>query len=328
MDRRVSLIVPLRFNRSELHLGGFSYRGIARLKPGATLALATADAGRMLPINIEQFPAPPGFSKEMFKDARIAPNLRLVKDDLLGDISNTLWVLMGTVGIVLLIACANVANLLLVRAEGRQQEFALRAALGAGWGRIARELLMESVTLGVAGGVLGLALAYGAVRLLAASEFAQLPRLDNISIDLLAIAFTFGASIVAATLFGLIPVFKYARPQLSLALRSGGRSLSSSRDRQRTRNVLVVVQVALAVVLLVSSGLLIRTFQALRSVEPGFSTPHDIQTIRFAIPDTAVKDPSRRYLESQSGSFGCRGESRIPARRCAGPGTCESGGLS
>jgi predicted permease len=293
MDRRVSLMSPLRFNRAELKLGGFSYLGLGRLKPGVTLAQANADAARMLPIHIEQFQPPAGFTKAMFNDARIAPTLRLMKDDLLGDISNTLWVLMGTVGIVLLIACANVANLLLVRAEGRQQELAVRAALGAGWGRIARELLMESVALGLTGGVLGLGLAYGALRLLAASDFTQLPRLDNVSIDLWAVVFTFGAAIFAATIFGLTPVFKYARPQLSLALRSGGRALSSSRDRQRTRNVLVVVQIALALVLLVSSGLLIRTFQALRNVDPGFSAPRHVQTIGISIPDTTVKEPEQ-----------------------------------
>jgi putative ABC transport system permease protein len=291
MDRRVSLMSPLRFNPATLHLGGFSYQGLARLKPEATLAQANADVARMLPIDMERFPAPPGFNKDMFKDARIGPNLRFMKDDLLGDIGNTLWVLMGTVGIVLLIACANVANLLLVRAEGRQQELAVRAALGAGWGRIARELLMESLALGLTGGALGLGLAYGALRLLGASEFTQLPRLDNVSIDLRAVLFTVGAAIVAAMLFGLIPVFKYARPQLALALRSSGRSLSTSRDRQRARNVLVVVQVALALVLLVSSGLLIRTFQALRNVDPGFSNPDTVQTIGISLLDTVVKEP-------------------------------------
>ncbi len=222
MDRRVSLISPLRFNRSELRLGGFSYLGLGRLRPGVTLEQANADAARMLPLHIEQFQAPPGFNKAMFNDARIAPKLRLMKDDLLGDISNTLWVLMGTVGIVLLIACANVANLLLVRAEGRQQELAVRAALGAGWGRIARELLMESTTLGLAGGVLGLGLASGALQLLAASDFTQLPRLDNVSIDLWAVVFTFGAAIFAATIFGLIPVFKYATPAALACLAQRG----------------------------------------------------------------------------------------------------------
>jgi predicted permease len=241
----------------------------------------------------KMFPPPGGFTAKMFDDARIGPNLRFLKDDLIGDVGNTLWVLMGTVGMVLLIACANVANLLLVRADGRQQELAIRAALGAGWGRIARELLFESTLLGVVGGALGLALAYAALRLLAASGLAHLPRMDSISIDPWVLAFTLAISLAAGLIFGLIPVFKYARPHLSQALRGGGRSLSQSKDRHRARSVLVVVQVALALVLLVSSGLMIRTFQALRHVDPGFTDAQEVQTLRISIPNAQVKEPER-----------------------------------
>ena len=137
---------------------------------------------------------------------------------------------MGTVGMVLLIACANVANLLLVRADGRRQELAIRAALGAGWGRIARELLLESLLLALAGGALGLALAYAALRALVASSLIHLPRLDNIAIDPVVVAFTLGIALAAGLIFGLIPVFKYARPHISQSLRGGGRSLSHSRN--------------------------------------------------------------------------------------------------
>ena len=293
MDRKASLVMPLRFDRAEVRLGNFSYQGVARLKPGVTLAQATADVARMLPMASKMFPPPGGYSAKMFDDARIGPNLRFLKDDLLGDIGNTLWVLMGTVGMVLLMACANVANLLLVRADGRQQELAIRAALGAGWGRIARELLLESLLLGAVGGTLGLGLAYGALRMLAASGLAHLPRIEDISIDGWALAFTLGISLAAGLIFGLIPVFKYARPHLSQALRGGGRSLSQSKDRHRARSILVVVQVALALVLLVSSGLMIRTFQTLRHVDPGFAGAHDVQTLRISIPSTQVKEPER-----------------------------------
>ncbi len=293
MDLKLSMLMPLQIDRSEVHLGNFSYRGVARLKPGVTLAQASADVARMLPFATREFAAPSGFSAKMFEDARIGPNLRFLKDELLGDIGNTLWVLMGTVGIVLLIACANVANLLLVRADGRRQELAIRAALGAGWGRIARELLLESLLLGLAGGALGLALAYAALRALVASGLEHLPRIENISIDPWVLAFTLAISLAAGIIFGLIPVLKYARPQLSNALRSGGRSFSQSKDRHRARSVLVVVQVALALVLLVSSGLMIRTFQALRHVEPGFTNAREVQTLRISIPGTQVKEPER-----------------------------------
>jgi predicted permease len=197
---------------------------------------------------------------------------------------------MGTPGIVLLIACANVANLLLVRAEGRQHELAIRAALGAGWRDIARELLMESVALGLLGGALGLGLAYGAIRVLIAMAPTHLPRLSEVSIDPAVILFTFAIALVTGVLFGMIPVIKYAGPQIANALRGGGRTASQSRERHEARNVLVVVQVALALVLLIGSGLMIRTFQALRRVDPGFD-PKDALTLRIAIPETQVKDP-------------------------------------
>jgi putative ABC transport system permease protein len=293
MDRKVSIVTPLRFNRAEVHLGNFSHQGVARLKPGVTLEQANADIARMLPMAVRMFPPPMGYTAKMFDDARIGPNLRFLKEDLVGDIGNTLWVLMGTVGMVLLIACANVANLLLVRADGRQQELAIRAALGAGWGRIARELLFESLLLGGVGGALGLGLAYGALRVLAASGLSHLPRIESISIDPWVLAFTAGISLAAGFIFGLIPVFKYARPHLSQALRGGGRSISQSKDRHRARSVLVIVQVGLAVVLLISSGLMIRTFQALRHIDPGFTGAHEVQTLRISIPGTQVKEPER-----------------------------------
>jgi putative ABC transport system permease protein len=204
-----------------------------------------------------------------------------------------LWVLMGTIGLVLLIACANVANLLLVRAESRQQELAIRAALGAGWGSIAREMLLESVTLGVLGGGLGLGLAYVALRILVAKGPETLPRLGEIGIDPVVLGFTLAVSLLAGLLFGLIPVVKYAGPNLASALRGGGRTLSQSRERHRARNTLVVVQVALALVLLIGSGLMIRTFQALRNVKPGFTRPEEVQLLRIVIPEGHVKEPER-----------------------------------
>lgn len=293
MDQKADLLIPLRFDRAKTNLGAFSYLGVGRLKPGATLKQADADLARMLPLVLRRFPPPAGWTAKMFEDARIAPNLRLLKDDLVGDIGKMLWVLMATVGIVLLIACANVANLLLVRADARQQELAIRAALGAAWTRIARELLFESVTLGVVAGVVGLGLSWAALKLLSASDLVRLPRAHNIHIDVWVMLFAMVTSITVSVLFGLIPVVRYAKPQIANALRGGGRSISASRDRHRVRNLLVVVQVALALILLVTSGLMIRTFRNLHRVDPGFTNAAELQTVRIAIPDEQVKEPER-----------------------------------
>ena len=291
LDRQPSFLLPLRLDRSTTFLGNFSYRGMARLKPGLIIEQASADVTRMIPIALQKFPAPPGYSAKMFTEARLGPKLLPLKQEMVGDIGKTLWVLMGTLGIVLLIACANVANLLLVRAEGRQQELAIRAALGAGWRQIAKELLLESVALGLAGGAVGLGVAWGAVRLLIAKAPANLPRLNEISIDPAVILFTLAVSLFAGLLFGLIPVLKYAGPRLAGALRAGGRTLSQSKERHRARSALAIVQVALALVLLIGSGLMIRSFQALHRVDPGFTNANELQTLRIGIPESQVRDP-------------------------------------
>ncbi len=288
MNRKTELILPLRFDRAKVFVGNFSYQSVARLMPGVTIAQANADVARMLPIMLRKFPPAPGISVKMFEDLHLGAAVRPLKNDVVGDVGKLLWVLMGTVGIVLFIACANVANLLLVRAEGRQQELAIRAALGAGWGQIARELLLESTALGLAGGALGLGVAYAVVRLVVALGPSNLPRLDNIAIDPTVLLFALGISLAAGLLFGLAPVLKYAGPRLGSALRDGGRTLSMGRERHRARNALVVVQVALALVLLISSGLMIRTFQALNRVQPGFTHPEQILSLRLSIPYSQV----------------------------------------
>jgi predicted permease len=285
-----AVILPLRWDRNKTNLGNFSYEGIARLKPGVTMEQASADIARMLPIVSRTFPAPPGFSAKIFDDARIGPNLRPLKIDVIGDVGGTLWVLMGSIGLVLLIACANVANLLLVRVEGRRQELAVRSALGASPYRIAGELLLESITLGFLGSALGLGLAYAALRILVLIAPEGIPRINEIGIDGPVLLFTFVISLLASVLFGCIPIFKYAGVRLSTGIREGGRANSGSREQHRARSVLVVVQVSLALVLLICSGLMIRTFRALTHVNPGFAQPAQVQTFRIGIPDTQVKD--------------------------------------
>jgi predicted permease len=285
------LILPFAFDRSKLSLPGFFLQGIGRLKPGATIAQANADLARLLPVWMDSWPF--DGNPRIYETWRITPALLPLKQEAVGNVSDVLRVVMGTIGIVMLIACANVANLLLVRADARQQELAVRAALGAGWGRIVRELLLESLVLGVIGGALGLVLAYAGLSYLVALGPATLPRLSEISLDARAFAFTFVLSLISGLLFGLIPALKYAGPRISLTLRSAGRNASSSRERHRTRNLLVVVQVAMALVLLVSAGLMIRTFQALRTVEPGFTHAEQLQTVRVSIPFQLIPEPER-----------------------------------
>lgn len=308
LDMDIALIRPLQFDRNKTFLGNFSFDGVARLKPGITLAQANADGARMLPIVNRSFQAPPGLSVKLFEQARITPAFRPFEQTMIGDIGTVLWVLMGTIGIVLLIACANVANLLLVRAESRHLELAIRAALGASRARIALELLTESMTLAVLGGAGGLLVAFGALRLLLATAPAGLPRLADIAIDPPVLLFSLAISVFAGLLFGSIPVFKHAGAKLATGMREGGRGLSQTRERHRARNGLVVIQVALALVLLISSGLMIRTFRTMMRIQPGFANPAHVQTFTLSIPEAQVKDAEkfcacRTIFSNNSGVF-------------------------
>jgi predicted permease len=295
-EKDAAIIAPFKWDRSKTKLGNFSYRALARLKPGVTMEQASADVARMLPIAIRSFPTPEGFSIKLFEQAQIGPNLRPLKQDVVGDVGNVLWVLMGSIVGVLLIACANVANLMLVRVEGRRQELAIRTALGAGWRRIAGELLFESVILGLLGSLLGLALAYGALQVLVAMAPTGIPRIHEIGIDVPVLLFTLAIALFSSVLFGSIPIFKYSGARLNTGLREGGRALSASRGQHRARNILVVVQVALALVLLICSGLMIRTFRALTHVPPGFTGPDAVQSFRFYVPETDIPDTERERL--------------------------------
>lgn len=291
LDFTPDLILPLKFDRAHIGLSNFSYQGIARLKPGITIAQANADIARLLPI-WERSWSSTTLSQYYIDNWRIAPAVRPLKRDVIGSIGDVLWVVMGTVCLVLLIACANVANLLLVRAEARQQELAIRAALGAGWGRIVRELLFESLVLGLIGGAIGVAFANAALRLLVAHGPTNLPRLSEVSLDTTALCFSFAISLLSGLLFGLIPALRYAGPRISMALGSG-RTASTSRNRRRAQDVLVIAQVALALILLISAGLMLRTFATLRNVQPGFTRADHIQTLRVSFPapnpDAAVQ---------------------------------------
>jgi predicted permease len=287
-----AVLLPFRFNHAEVRSGDFSYRAVARLKPGVTLQQANADVARMIPLSFDRFALWPGLTRKMFEEARLSPDVHPLSQDVIGGVDRVLWIIAGTVGIVLLIACANVANLFLVRAEGRQQELAIRAALGASRRRIANELLSESIGLALAGGAVGLLLAWAGIQVLARLAPPGLPRIDEIRIDFLVLLFTFAIAIVTGLLFGLIPVMRFGTPN-SAALKEGGRSASDAPGRHRARNALVVSEIALALVLLVAAGLMIRTLLALRQVESGFVRPHQVQTFRLSIPAAIVKEPQK-----------------------------------
>jgi predicted permease len=280
------IILPLRINRAA-PVPVWRHLGVARLKPGVTVAQANADVARMVAIWSAPSELPP-----QFRNTRYGASLRLLNQDVVGTVAPTLWILMGTIGIVLLMACANVATLLLVGADARRQEFAIRAALGARWTRVARALLVESLTLALLGGVLGVGLAYGGLRALVAIGPADLPRLSEISIDIVALGFAVLVSLLSGLLFGFIPILRHSETQLATAIGSG-RGGSLTRERQRSRHLVVAVQMALALVLLVSSGLMIRSFQALRRVDPGFSQPERVQTLSVSIPVSEVAEPER-----------------------------------
>jgi predicted permease len=286
---RPEIVLPMPLDASAPRGISFGFQALARLKPGVTLAQANADVARLISL------LPPVFAR-----LELRPNVRPLADDVIGNVGEILWILMAAVGVVLLIACGNVANLFLVRAEGRQQELAMRAALGASRGRITRALLAESVVLALAGGVVGVALAQAATGLLRTMAPAEeLPRVDEIGIDLTVLVFTLVVSVLSGALFGLFAVLRFGSPTIA-ALKEGGRSASDAPARHRTHNALVVGQVALALTLLIVSGLLIRTFVALRQVDPGFTRPEEVQTFVIAIPPGLISDPQQvaRTFES------------------------------
>ena len=279
-----AVLLPMQLDRASAGGVSFGFQALGRMKPGVTLAVANADVARMIPL-VES--AVPGY-----KVLRLEPNVRPLAQDVIGNVGRFLWILLGAVGMVLLIACANVANLFIVRAEGRQQELAIRAALGANRGRIARELLAESLMLGLAGGGSGLLFARAALDVLRRFAPATLPRVDEISIDPVVLLFTIVISMLTGLLFGLIPVLKFGTANAA-ALKEGGRAASDGPARQRTRSTLVVTEVAMALVLLIISGLMIRTLVAMRQVKPGFVRPEEVQTFRIEVPEALIKDQAQ-----------------------------------
>jgi predicted permease len=298
-DFNAALFTAFTIDRSRLTPWPFCCNGVARLKPGVAVEQASADVARMLPIWTDMFPAVDGQGAGRFylDTWKISPALRPLKADVVGNVGNVLWIVLGTIAVVLAIACANVTNLLLVRGEQRSRELAVRAALGAGALRLSRALLLESVLLAICGGTLGVGVAFAALAFLLGLA-PQLPRLDSIALDWRAIAFTVAITVVAGGLLGIAPALKAARGRMSTALRGGARGASAGREQHRVQNTLVVGQVALTLVLLVGSGLMLRTFAALHAVDLGFVEPESLQVVRIGWVPQLVPD-ARDVLAQQ-----------------------------
>ncbi len=278
---RPAIVLPMPLDVNAPRSISFGFQALARMKPGVTLAQANADVARLISL------LPP-----MFARLELRPNVRPLAAEVIRNVGQILWILLAAVGVVLLIACGNVANLFLVRAEGRHQELAVRAALGASRGRIARALLSESVVLAIAGGLLGVLLAQAAIGLLRAIAPAELPRVDDIGIDWTVLLFTTLVSLLSGALCGALAVVRFGNPSVA-ALKEGGRAASDAPGRQRMRDALVAGQVALALTLLIVAGLMIRTSIAMRQVEPGFTRPEEVQTFVLAIPESLISDPQQ-----------------------------------
>jgi putative ABC transport system permease protein len=270
-----------------------NFRGVhflktyGRLAPGVTIEQARAEM-RVIDQNLAaQYPA---------ENKNRTTVLFALHERIVGETRRSLFILFAAVGFVLLIACANFANLLLARAAERQREFVIRGALGAGRWRLMRQLLIESLLLSLAGGVTAIVLAFWGTKLLVSFKPENLPRLSEIGVDGRVLAFTLGISILTGLIFGLVPAWAASRGRVGDALKEGGRSATAGSARQRLRSVFVVAELAVALVLLVGAGLLIKTFWKLRSVEPGFNPNHMI-TMRVELPETRYKEvaPQTRF---------------------------------
>ena len=247
--------------------GGFNLNVVGRLAPGATQESLVAELAGLTPRVLEESGGPPPYARilEQFR-----PVVRSLEERLVGDFATPLWILLGTMGIVLLIACANVANLLIVRAESREQEYSVRKALGAGRGRILRTILAEALILAAIGGTVGVIIAWAGVPLVVRAAPEGIPQIGDAGINGGALLFTVLLVTIAALVAGILPALRFSNPDVATALRSSQRT--GPGGSPVTRNALVVIQTAAALVLLVGSGLLLQSFRALRDVDPGYDT--------------------------------------------------------
>ncbi|HEX4682911.1 MAG TPA: ABC transporter permease, partial [Gemmatimonadaceae bacterium] len=292
-DAATKLWMPRQLDPNDLFPGGFSHEAVARLKPGVTIAAADRDFASVLPRVVEIFPnLAPGVPTRMLLDqARPVPRLIPLRDDLVGDIARTLWIVAATAALVLLVTCANVANLLLVRADGRHRELTVRAALGAGRAQVLAHFFTESALLAAVSSVLAIGAAWFGVRLLVNAGPAEIPRLTEITVDWTSVAFTVVVAIAVAAACSIIPAVRFLRSDALAGLREGGRGGTVGSSRQRARSLLVTAQMAFALVVLAASGLLFRSFQRLHAVRPGFN-PDGVATFWVSLPTARYPNDS------------------------------------
>ncbi len=289
----VQIWVPLQLDRASTFYGGFNYDAVARLKPGVTADDAGREFASLLARMHEEFPnMAPGVSTQMLMEqAKPVPFLLPLKEDMTGGVAKTLWLVAAAAGLVLLVACANVTNLILVRADARQRELAVREAIGAGRARVLAHFFAESAVITALAGAAGLGLATVAIRALVRAAPAGIPRLAEVRIDAMTIGFTVVVSVLVAFACSLIPALRLGGVRLASALREGGRGGTAGRVQQRVRSALVVSQIALALVALAGSGLLLRTFQQLTAVKPGFD-PDNLATFWMSVPTARYSSDS------------------------------------
>src|SRR5215207_5627965 len=280
--QRAQLWGPLQLDVAKEPRDNRSYSVVGRLREGVPLETAQAELDAVAARLAQEYPV---------TNAGWGVDLDPLKDELVGRLKATLFMLLAGVGLLLLIACANVANLLLARASGRRREVALRLALGAGRWRIARQMLTESVLLSLAGGALGAALSVWLTDLLVALAPADTPRLSEASADWRVLLFAAGASVLTGVAFGLAPALQASRYDLNESLKEGGRGASGGRSR--ARSALVVAEVALSLLLLAGAGLLVKSFARLQAVDPGFDA-EGVLTMRVSLPGARYKEPARK----------------------------------
>ncbi len=286
-SRDVEIWTPLTIDLARPVESNFTYRGVARLKPGVTAEAAKAELDPLLLRLPEIYPG--DITREQMEKAQMKTLVDPLAGEVVGDATTLLWILLGSVGLILLIACANVANLFLVRAEGRGKEVAVRTALGAGRRQIAASFLLESLVLTLAAGLLGLLLARLGLAALVALDPGNIPRLDEIGIDGRALAFTAVLSLVSGLAFGAFPALRQGDARINSTLRDGSRGATVGRERHRARNVLVASQLALALVLAAGSALMLKSFARLSGVDPGFE-PRGVLTLRVALNEVDYGD--------------------------------------